>query len=324
MASRAGWIVVVLSILMTFGIVHEQAARQRERDQFPRMGRPYDVGGRSLNLYCSGEGTPAVIFESDALTPGYSWTYIQRQVAARTRACWYDRAGYGWSDPAPAPHTSHDSARDLHALLQAAGVAPPYLLVASGFGGYDARVFAGLYRGEVSGVVLADAPHEDELKRFPEEQGMAGKIPFHLGFPPDFLIRAESATGLMRLTVRRNGQEFRAAGFSPQEQATLWGLQRQPHMRAAFLAEQGFSTAPEEVRAAGGPGNVSLVVLFGDRPVNHAQSIARREVRLELQQQLARSSPRGRLEVVQTRTRAGLQYERPEKIVEAVRELAGR
>ncbi len=320
MKARIAAAVLLLAFLAVTGAVFEQVERKRERARFLQVGRSVDIGGRSLNLFCSGEGSPAAIFESDALTPGYSWTYIQRQVAGFTRACWYDRAGYGWSDPAPAPHTSRESARDLHSLLHAAGVLPPYILVGAGFGAFDMRVFRALYRDEVAGMVLSNAAHEDELVRFPEEQGNAGKVPLHLGFPPDLLIRAVSSVGLMRLTVHGNGRNFTAQGFTPTEQATLTGLQGQPKVRAAFLSEQGFSSGPDEVRAAGNLGDIPLIVLTSDTPPESARQISRNETRRQMQQQLAQLSTRGRLVVVKDNEGA-IQFEAPGAIVQAVRDV---
>lgn len=320
MKARITVAVLLLAFLAVTGAVFEQVERKRDRVRFPQVGRSVDIGGRSLNLFCSGEGSPAAIFESDALTPGYSWTFIQRQVAGFTHACWYDRAGYGWSDSAPAPHTSRESARDLHSLLHAAGVPPPYILVGAGFGAFNVRVFRALYRDEVAGMVLSNAAHEDELVRFPEEQGNAGKVPLHLGFPPDLLLRAVSSVGLMRLTVHGNGRNFTAQGFTPAEQATLTGLQSQPKVRAAFLAEQGFSSGPDEVRAAGNLDGLPLIVLASDTPPENARQISRNEAKRQMQQQLAKLSTRGRLVLVKDNEGA-IQFEVPGAIVQAVRDV---
>ena len=121
MLARALWALLTLAILIAAGVGYEQVERGRDRARFPQVGRWVDIGGRSLNIYCSGEGAPTVVLESDALTPGFAWVSVQRELARFTRACWYDRAGYGWSDPAPSPHPSSASARDLH-ILRAAGV----------------------------------------------------------------------------------------------------------------------------------------------------------------------------------------------------------
>jgi pimeloyl-ACP methyl ester carboxylesterase len=45
---------------------------------------------------------------------------------------------------------------------------PPYLLVGSSFGGYNVRVFNGLYPDEVAGIVLADATQEDQYELLPK------------------------------------------------------------------------------------------------------------------------------------------------------------
>src|SRR5262249_34196355 len=104
---------------------------------------------------------PTAIFISNWGDPGYSWVAIQREVAKFTRACWYDRAGYGWSDPGPFPHHSDLVAHDLHTLLKAAQIAPPYIIVGHSLSTFHARVFTGEHRAEVAGMILVDPLHED-------------------------------------------------------------------------------------------------------------------------------------------------------------------
>src|SRR5207244_13569634 len=76
-------------------------------DPFPLvLTCPTSISGhlanlRTLNLYCTGEGGPAVIVEMSPHTAGYGWMRVQPGIALFTQVCWYDRAGYGWSDPAP-------------------------------------------------------------------------------------------------------------------------------------------------------------------------------------------------------------------------------
>ena len=55
---------------------------------------------------------------------------------------------------------------DLHALLDAAGVPGPYVLVGHSLGGVIVRQYAASYPDEVAGVVLVDASHEDQNARF--------------------------------------------------------------------------------------------------------------------------------------------------------------
>ncbi|MCU1338638.1 MAG: alpha/beta hydrolase fold [Bryobacterales bacterium] len=109
------------------------------------------------HMSCSGDGTPTVVFDSSAHTAGYRWVALQPRVAAFTRACWYDRAGYGWSDAGPAPRTFGAVSNDLHALLRAATIQPPYILVGEGLAGFHVRVYTGLFPSEVAGAVLVDS-----------------------------------------------------------------------------------------------------------------------------------------------------------------------
>jgi hypothetical protein len=96
---------IVLFILAA-GFVYQHFGEWLDRRTFPRIGRAVDVGGRSLNIYCAGEGSPTAVLESGGNLPGYNWRLVEDRVSVFTRACWYDRAGYGWSDPAPPPRSS--------------------------------------------------------------------------------------------------------------------------------------------------------------------------------------------------------------------------
>lgn len=86
--------------LAALGFSCEELGRWQDRHHPFRIGRSVDVGGRSLNIDCSGSGRPAVIFEAGGSGHGgYGWSMVQRGVATFTTACWYDRAGEAWSDP---------------------------------------------------------------------------------------------------------------------------------------------------------------------------------------------------------------------------------
>jgi pimeloyl-ACP methyl ester carboxylesterase len=123
-------------------------------------------GGRRLNLYCSGSGKPAVILEAGAGGSMLDWYTIQPAIARTTEVCSYDRAGREFSDPAPASGSGLASAvDDLHALLQAAGIAPPYVLVGHSLGGVIVLSFADRYRAEVAGMILVDPGHPEMFSR---------------------------------------------------------------------------------------------------------------------------------------------------------------
>jgi pimeloyl-ACP methyl ester carboxylesterase len=128
---------------------------------YTQPGRLVPAGGFRLNLYCMGSGSPAVVFDSGFGDWSPAWSRVQPEVAKWTRACSYDRAGAGFSDPGPLPRTSVRIAGELRTALHNAGVSGPYVLVGSAFGGDNVRTFADLYMDEVAGLVLVDADSDD-------------------------------------------------------------------------------------------------------------------------------------------------------------------
>ena len=148
---------------------------------YTRPGQLIDVGGFRLNLYCMGSGSPAVVFDSGWGDWAPAWSKVQPEVAKWTRACSYDRAGTGFSDSGPMPRTSVRIAKELRAALHRAGIAGPYILVGSAFGGDNVRTFADLYMDEVAGLVLDDADPDDLEPRAMQEEAHRG----HAGIPSD-------------------------------------------------------------------------------------------------------------------------------------------
>lgn len=120
--------------------------------------------GRRLNLYCIGKGSPTVVFETGLADVTESWAFVQPAIGAHTRACSYDRAGIGYSDPGRRPADSANIADDLHRLLRAAGIKPPYVLVGHSLGGMHVRMYADIYPSEVAGMVLVDSAEETWLE----------------------------------------------------------------------------------------------------------------------------------------------------------------
>jgi pimeloyl-ACP methyl ester carboxylesterase len=119
----------------------------------------FDVGGRELNLRCFGAGSPAVVFESAHGADSGPYMNLARQVGAETRACVYDRANLGLSDPRSTTPDGLDADQDLTALLAAAEVPPPYVFAGHAHGGALALLHAAERPADVSGLVLLDAEH---------------------------------------------------------------------------------------------------------------------------------------------------------------------
>jgi pimeloyl-ACP methyl ester carboxylesterase len=81
---------------------------------------------------------------------------VQTAIARTTRTCVYDRAGY-WNSPATkGPRDAGAEADDLAALLKAAHLPEPYILVGHSYGGYVARLYASRHHDQLGGLVLVD------------------------------------------------------------------------------------------------------------------------------------------------------------------------
>ena len=130
---------------------------------YTRPARLVDIGGgQRLNLYCLGSGSPTVVLDAGMGDSTISWAMVQPAMAKTTRVCSFDRAGLGFSDAARRPGTPVNQSEDLHALLGAAGIKPPYVLVGHSLAGMHVRVFADRYRSEVVGMVIVEGSHEDQ------------------------------------------------------------------------------------------------------------------------------------------------------------------
>jgi len=128
-------------------------------------------GGRMMYIECQGSGSPTVLLISGTDAASDLWHAADQKgptvyddIQKTTRVCAYDRPGaphldqiLSRSDPVPQPTSPQNGVDDLLALLQAADVPAPYVLVAHSFGGTIARVFAGEHPDEVKGIVFVDA-----------------------------------------------------------------------------------------------------------------------------------------------------------------------
>lgn len=129
-----------------------------------------DIGGRTLSIACVGPtdtGRPTVIFEAGLGSDRRIWGAALTSLQASDRGCSYDRAGLGLSKPGPKPQTTDGQVDDLHKLLTAAAIKPPYVFVAHSSGGWNVMVYADRYPDEVAGVVMVDVrpPLVSELSR---------------------------------------------------------------------------------------------------------------------------------------------------------------
>jgi pimeloyl-ACP methyl ester carboxylesterase len=127
---------------------------------FPPPGRMISVNGVNLHLYCIGSGSPTLVLESGLGENSLSWYPVHARLAQTMRVCAYDRPGLGWSDPIETAIPPEKVAKNLHALLNNAGISPPFVLVGHSRGGIYVRAFYHQFPEETQGIVLVDSTHE--------------------------------------------------------------------------------------------------------------------------------------------------------------------
>jgi len=307
----------LLLLALLGGFTYEQVGRARDARQLPpRVGRAVDIGGRTLNLDCSGQGTPTVILEPGGNSPGYAQLWLQSKMAAFTRTCWYDRAGVGWSDPPSSPRTSASIVSDLHEALYRAGVLPPYVMAGGSVGGEYVHIYTARYPSDVAGLVLIDSAVPDMLEPDfylgPMNRMSAGTR--HLIC---MALPAMARFGIIRFEAT---QERRPSppDFTPEQASVLAKLEAQPKAfrtdaeQACAATDEG-RIVPREgggnpdintaARNAGSLGDRPLIVLTAGRywapPGFEKEATEYHEIQVhQLQMSLVRLSTRGRQVIV--------------------------
>jgi pimeloyl-ACP methyl ester carboxylesterase len=305
-------------VVMLFGVAYVNVGELVDSWRFPQVGKSIDVGGRTLNLFCSGSGSPTVVFESGFGQPGYSWRLVQPRVAATNRACWYDRAGNGWSDEAGGKRYSDSVAVDLHRLLRAARVPPPYVLVGHSLGGFHLRVFHAMYPREVVGLVFVDPSNEDIGKIPAMPRGGGPNAPPIIVHIVDAIVRQ---SGLWRWFMRDQGPK--PDSLSPHDWAVISSLRRQRKMLRAESREAPERGSAAIARRADALDSVPLVVLTRGKPFPMPDTAAGSYLLrawIDLSADLAHRSSRGTHIVVPG---AGhfIQYSAPQVVVDAIRQV---
>ena len=261
-----------------------------------------------MHIDCTGQGSPTVVLESGLGDSYVSWRKVQPQIAKFTRVCSYDRAGLGFSDSSSRPRTSQVIAEELHALLHAAGIAPPYILAGHSMGGFDVRLFASLYRGEVAGMVLVDSSHPEQENRFPPElKNMEGR----------WLREAELLEYTMPFGIPRL---LDLCESDPVERAAECNF----HSARESVAEmKAFAESGAQAASTGPLGDLPLAVLShdpekpsDDLPPDLAKST--NEAWEKMQEELAHLSSRGTQSIAKNSGHY-IQIDRPEIVVDAVR-----
>ena len=325
-------VVAIGAALMAAGAIYQAMGVAADERRYPPPGRMIDIAGRKLHLVDRGAGGPAVVFESGISATCLSWAQVRAEVEGFARSCTYDRAWLGWSEPSNAPRTTSAIVADLHALLEAAEIPRPYILVGHSFGGMLVRAYAASYPGCVAGLLLVDplspsewlsppAPHL-RLLRFGVKLSRRGAWLARIG-----VVRAALALlmaggrrvpqGIAKLSSGRGESVIsRLVGEVRKMPAETW-----PMVRAHWCLPKSFLGMADYLQSL--PASAAEAVALGEPetiPLTVLSAANATSAQLEEREAMAQRSPRGQ-HLIARKSGHWIQLDEPELVVEAIREM---
>lgn len=253
-------------------VIYHRAQFSAFYRRVPSDGLTVLVDGRRVFYRVTGSG-PVVVVDTALGSPSAEWWALQDRLSDQFTVVTYDRAGYGWSDPAPAPRTPDQIAHELAAMLDAAGIREPVILVGHSQGGLNLRHFARLYPSRVAGAVFLDplSPDDDQARSRLTPEQYAGS-----GFDKSASMRSlriPAALGLLRLLkplMVKSPPFFYYRGVTPAAVDAVWQHLNRPGLVETVMAEYALAHDPTinaPLKAAGSFPPVPLRVLFHERSV---------------------------------------------------------
>jgi len=275
--------------------------------------------GRSLDLICTGAGGPTVILEAGLGLPMETWQRVQSKLAATQRVCAYSRAGYPGSDEGPMPRDARHAAQDLDALLKAARLPGPYVLVGHSLGADVVRVYAAAHARDVKALVLVDPAIQGEARRI----GAVSPETARVNALNEQISRRCIGAVAREAIWTATDPAFEVCGPPPPPDSRL----ADPAMARAVLSELDNVDASAAQAAAAGRADFPIVVLTADRTRRPPPAATREEMAAAVallareHAAIAATSTRGRQQIVADTTHL-IQLDQPDAVVAAVREVS--
>lgn len=288
----------------------------------PPVGGFQEIDGRRVFVHRSGSGGPAVVFLPGAGAVGLDYFGVQQGVSQFTTAVVYDRGGTGYSDPLPLPRTAAAVATELHELLRAEDLAAPYVLVAHSLGGAYAHRFAQLYPQDVAGLVWLDAFHRDWDDFMPPATGLAATEQMAPG--PEQLEQMRPALGEMHAELLATYPKHLRKPLIDAKASDEW-------MRVGIAERSRLVELATELKAGPNIPDVPVVALtvLDTAPAQQAPTSKRtlRELhdgRTRMDAALVSAVSHGEQRVLSDTHHHRLCFDRPDAVVQAVRDVVDR
>lgn len=247
------------TFLLAIGVLYQTIASWQE-DRQPPLGTRVDVGGYYLHLHVVGERRDAttVTIVYDGSLGGLDGYLLVDRLAELTQVCIYDRAGYGDSDFSLKPRDSQQIVRELDALMIAANIQPPYILIGDSFGSYNVRLYAQEHPEKAVGLVLVDGLHETRMLDLPISTKILKSV-FISGF---IMSTFGAAVGIIRILANIKVFELIKPQLSNFPAASLAPIKR------SFYRPQHWLTMCRELWNLDRSGRqVSIARDFGNLPI---------------------------------------------------------
>ncbi|MGI8405687.1 MAG: alpha/beta fold hydrolase, partial [Thermomicrobiales bacterium] len=264
-----------------------------------------------------------------------TWQKVADATSQLARACFYDRAGYGYSEPPGRTSTAANAVEDLHALLLRSGVSRPVILVGHSLGGLYATLYADKYSEDVAGLVLIEPSFAEQDKDEDATEHGKDEIAFK-----DNIAQLRSCAVFARAGKLASETHEECFAFAPtrngQEKAFLTYQYVRPHRYEAMASESesqhsadGRSdvNSRQESAARRSFDNKPMLVLTAAEVDNPKDTKTERAAAARLWQswmsghdRLAARSTRGQSTVV-SGSGHFIQLDQPQAVIDAIKEV---
>jgi pimeloyl-ACP methyl ester carboxylesterase len=256
------------------------AASTLALSQQPKEQR-LDAGGYQVFTAQSGAGAPPVVFVAGLGEDTSTWDKVQPAASQLTHTFAYDRAGLGKSQPSSNPKTAAQMVKELHTVLAAAHVAPPYVLVGHSLGGAIVELYAHTYPSQTAGLVLVD----------PEDGRLLDRL--QAALPKDEWDKREKMLAQMM------------SGATPGQKAEL----------------DGSRATGKELAAAFPLPNVPTVLLTGTlKDPSFPGNPLEQDLKMQIHEELLKANPNAE-HVLAPNSRHYIQEDAPQLVIDAIRKV---
>lgn len=158
---------VIIGIMVSVNLISlfiNQLFFSNELDGISPYGKLVEVNGEKLHVYSMGEGERTIV-----LLPGYGnplpsadFAPLMRALAEEYTVVSIEYFGVGFSDKTLTARTNDNYTEEIRLALNAAGFAPPYVLMPHSISGIYSEYYAAKYPDEVSAIIMLDTTSSAE------------------------------------------------------------------------------------------------------------------------------------------------------------------